>query len=94
MAINEPKTTGAGETAKPTVPPPPATTRSAARGPGRIPVHGPRTIQASEAVQQLARELGVPIVNVDPSGPDGQATEADVRRAADFLARRGGKLVP
>jgi pyruvate/2-oxoglutarate dehydrogenase complex dihydrolipoamide acyltransferase (E2) component len=53
--------------------------------------HEPETAQHSEvlalpAVRRLARELGVDLSTVTPSGPGGRTTDEDVRRAASGKA--------
>lgn len=41
-----------------------------------------RPVLATPAVRRIARELGVDVRDVEPSGPDGRVTEDDVRAAA------------
>lgn len=55
---------------------------------------GSPMIRASEAVKQLAQQLGVPLANVDPTGPDFEVLEEDVRRAAAIYGRPKGSLIP
>ena len=52
-----------------------ATSAAAAAGPGA-------TVQATPAVRQLARELGVALERVSATGPGARITAEDVRRAA------------
>lgn len=64
----------------------PAKGRSAAR-PARAPEG---SVLATPAVRKLARDLGVDLETVSGTGPDGRATESDVRRAAG-TGREGGE---
>lgn len=47
-----------------------------------------REVLASPAVRRLARELGVPLEEVEGTGPGGRITEEDVRRYAESRAAR------
>lgn len=47
-----------------------------------------REVLASPAVRRLARELGVPLEEVEGTGPGGRITEEDVRRYAELRAAR------
>jgi len=49
----------------------------------------PTGIKAAPAVRALAKKLGVDLVAVAPSGPEGTMSRADVERAAATLARAG-----
>lgn len=52
-------------------------------------------VKAMPAVRAMARKLGVDLARVQPSGPDGVATMADVKRAAaDGSAKVGGSGGP
>jgi pyruvate dehydrogenase E2 component (dihydrolipoamide acetyltransferase) len=62
---------------------------AAAGGPGRPGAGGP---PASPAARRVARELGVDLARVEPSGPGGRIVEADVRRAAEGGAPDGQPL--
>jgi pyruvate dehydrogenase E2 component (dihydrolipoamide acetyltransferase) len=42
----------------------------------------PSRLRATPLIRKIAQELGVDLANVDPTGPQGRITEADVRRAA------------
>ncbi|HXF88178.1 MAG TPA: 2-oxo acid dehydrogenase subunit E2, partial [Xanthobacteraceae bacterium] len=66
--------------AAPSAPTPPA---AAARPPP--PAATPKG-RAAPAVRALARELGVDLAHLTPSGPDGSITRADVEKAAAALA--------
>ena len=52
------------------------------------PVHA-RTLQAAPAVRALAHKLDVELSLVQPSGPGGTITRADVERASKSLAEAG-----
>ena len=69
---------------------------------GRLPTEDPRNrdgaaatrvrpskdrVKATPAVRALSRQLDVDLANVDPTGPNGQVTAADVRRAAAALSQ-------
>lgn len=47
-----------------------------------------REVLASPAVRRLARELGVPLEEVEGTGPGGRITEEDVRRYAESRAAK------
>ena len=51
----------------------------------------PHGIRASPAVRARARELGVDLAGVRPSGPDGSVTRADVEAAAAAAPLLGGR---
>jgi pyruvate dehydrogenase E2 component (dihydrolipoamide acetyltransferase) len=53
--------------------------REAAPPPPPPPPEAPREVRASPAARRLARELGVDLMRVPGSGPEGRITEADVR---------------
>ena len=54
-----------------------------------------REILASPAVRRLARELGVPLEEVEGTGPGGRITEEDVRRYYETkLARKPAEAPP
>lgn len=53
--------------------------RAAAPPPPPPPPEAPREVRASPAARRLARELGVDLMRVPGSGPEGRITEADVR---------------
>jgi pyruvate dehydrogenase E2 component (dihydrolipoamide acetyltransferase) len=55
---------------------PPATRAAASPEPGA-------RLQATPLVRRIAAELGVDVASVEPTGPGGRVTEADVRRAAE-----------
>jgi pyruvate dehydrogenase E2 component (dihydrolipoamide acetyltransferase) len=79
-----------GELAQPTAVIAPAPARVAP------PAVGPK-IRAAPAVRALARELGVDLAHVEPTGPDGSITRADVEKAAaaaaDSTVLRGARRV-
>ncbi len=73
-----------GELAQPTAAAAPAASApTAARTPQ--PAAGPKG-RAAPAVRALARELGVDLARVQPTGPDGSITRADVEKAAAAAA--------
>jgi pyruvate dehydrogenase E2 component (dihydrolipoyllysine-residue acetyltransferase) len=47
-----------------------------------VPPDAAAAVRATPAVRQLARQLGVDLLGIDGSGPDGRIVEADVRAAA------------
>jgi pyruvate dehydrogenase E2 component (dihydrolipoamide acetyltransferase) len=54
-----------------------------------------REVLASPAVRRLARELGVPLEEVEGTGPGGRITEEDVRRYHEArLARKPAEAPP
>jgi pyruvate/2-oxoglutarate dehydrogenase complex dihydrolipoamide acyltransferase (E2) component len=55
-----------------------------------VPPDPAEAVRATPAVRRLAKELGVPLSDVTPSGPDGRIVEADVRAASagGGIARR------
>ena len=54
-----------------------------------------REILASPAVRRLARELGVPLEEVEGTGPGGRITEEDVRRYYETkIARKPAEAPP
>ncbi|CAB5122261.1 Dihydrolipoamide acetyltransferase component of pyruvate dehydrogenase complex (EC [Olavius algarvensis associated proteobacterium Delta 3] len=68
--------------------PPPATQKKTAPAPSpatAAPVTGTRTgpIPASPSTRRLARELGVELGDIAPTGPEGLVTAEDVRRSAE-----------
>jgi 2-oxoisovalerate dehydrogenase E2 component (dihydrolipoyl transacylase) len=67
------------------MPPPDA---AVAEAPERERVSGAR-VKAMPAVRALARKLGVDLVAVDASGPDGQITTDDVKRHAHAMSEAG-----
>ncbi|MEW6581656.1 MAG: dihydrolipoamide acetyltransferase family protein [Actinomycetota bacterium] len=64
----------------------PAVARSATPAP-RPPVRAGGIVQAPPAVRALAKRLGVDLAEVEPTGPGGLATAADVERAAQAPAQ-------
>lgn len=56
----------------------------------RAPVIGP--VPAAPSTRRLARELGVDLRDVEPSGPGGRVTDADVRARAE--GAKAGKPAP
>src|SRR5262245_4513202 len=66
----------------------PAADTSAAQAPERERVSGAR-VKAIPAVRALARKLGVDLIAVDATGPDGQITANDVKRYAEAMAEAG-----
>ena len=50
---------------------------------------GPSAVRATPAVRALARQLGIELAMVAPSGADGIITRSDVQRAAKELAAAG-----
>jgi 2-oxoisovalerate dehydrogenase E2 component (dihydrolipoyl transacylase) len=63
----------------------PGDTTEAAKAPSQT---GERraSIKATPAVRALARELGVDLLTLDPTGPSGAITAEDVKRSADSLS--------
>ena len=62
---------------------PPAEPAVSAVSRGQTPGHGAKgRVRATPLVRNIARELGVDLETVAPSGPDGRITEDDVRSAA------------
>jgi len=59
-----------------------------AQAPERERVSGAR-VKAIPAVRALARKLGVDLIAVDPTGPDGQITADDVKRYAQAMSEVG-----
>jgi Pyruvate/2-oxoglutarate dehydrogenase complex, dihydrolipoamide acyltransferase (E2) component, and related enzymes len=53
-----------------------------------------REVLASPAVRRLARELGVPLEEVEGTGPGGRITEEDVRRYHELMQARKPAEVP
>jgi pyruvate dehydrogenase E2 component (dihydrolipoamide acetyltransferase) len=51
-------------------------------------------VRASPAVRRLAKDLGVDLAGVSPTGPDGRATEDDVRTAAGSSGVEAIPLTP
>jgi len=73
--------------ADPGAPPLPATSAASAPGPVvREPEPGATRVPAMPSTRRLARELGVDIDTLRPSGPDGRVTDNDVRAAAGGAA--------
>jgi len=67
------------------------------------PASGAARVQATPAVRELAKKLGVALESVHGSGPDGRITQADVEKAANGVgaaqgeatsAARGGTAAP
>ncbi|NQV55679.1 MAG: 2-oxo acid dehydrogenase subunit E2 [Rhodospirillales bacterium] len=57
---------------------------------GKLPMHTDRSkIKATPAVRALAGKLGVDLDIIQPTGPKGVFTKADVERAANILAEAG-----
>ena len=75
---------GAAAVADVPAPAVPATTPSAAAEPR--PPSAAQRLQATPLVRRVAEELGVDLASVEPSGPGGRVTEADVRAAAGGAA--------
>ena len=77
------------DTARPRTTPGTPAQAAAQLSPGRLPAGTPSTgpVPASPATRRLARELGVDLRSVEPSGPHGLVTAEDVRTAVDGAAR-------
>lgn len=72
-----------GELTQPTSAAPAASASPAAAAASRPPPPAAASkVRATPAVRALARELGVDLARVAPTGPDGSITRADVERAA------------
>ncbi|HWP25498.1 MAG TPA: dihydrolipoamide acetyltransferase family protein [Xanthobacteraceae bacterium] len=87
-----------GELAQPTTAAPPAAAPAAAEVTARTPpLAAAVKVRAAPAVRALARELGVDLAQVQPTGPDGSITSADVEKAAAAAAQgtvlRGARRV-
>ncbi len=76
-----------GEDTAPKAAPRPAPTGARAPAPSRPPSSG---VKATPAVRAFARELGVDLAEVTPSGPGGLVTKGDVEAAAAAIAGAGG----
>jgi pyruvate dehydrogenase E2 component (dihydrolipoamide acetyltransferase) len=74
---------------------PPAGARPAS-GPReeREPARPTAPVPATPSTRRLARELGVDLRSVVPSGPSGRVTDEDVREAASGGAARAGESAP
>jgi len=70
---------------------PPAAPASPA-SPAATPTPAPGPVPAAPATRRLARELGVPLAEVTPTGPGGRVTADDVRRFAE--RRAAGAAAP
>jgi pyruvate dehydrogenase E2 component (dihydrolipoamide acetyltransferase) len=70
-------------TEKTAAPPPPAPSTAEPDNDSRPGVRPRPPVPAAPATRRLARELGVDLASVEPSGPQGLVTAEDVRRHAD-----------
>jgi pyruvate dehydrogenase E2 component (dihydrolipoamide acetyltransferase) len=61
---------------------PPAPAPEPATAPSSPPIRNREPVPAAPATRKLARELGIDLHTVNPSGPQGLVTAEDVRRAA------------
>jgi pyruvate dehydrogenase E2 component (dihydrolipoamide acetyltransferase) len=82
-AVAAPATT-VPQAAAPAVPP------SIPQGDIAIPHHDNGTVHASPSIRRFARELGVDLHSVLPSGPNGRVTREDVQQFVKSALRDGG----
>ena len=74
----------------PTAPPPPAKTSPVAAEPAPARTDGENgVVHASPSIRRFARELGVDLHAVEPSGPNGRVTREDVQSFVKSVVRSG-----
>ena len=72
----------------------PAVPATSARSSQTEPAEGPIRVLAKPPVRKLAKDLGIDLRSITPTGPDGTVTRADVERSADVSAAGTATVSP